>query len=33
MIPISACFALSTWTLALVASVVRLGTGSNLWEL
>lgn len=32
MIPISICFALSTWTIALVASLVRRGTGYNLWD-
>jgi hypothetical protein len=25
--------ALSAWTIALVAALVRRGTGSNLWEL
>jgi len=32
MIPIPACFALTIWTVALVASLVRRGTGYNLWD-
>ena len=32
MIPIPHVLALSIWTVALVASLVRRGTGYNLWD-
>lgn len=32
MLSISAALALSVWTLALVAAIVRRGTGTNIWE-
>lgn len=32
MIPIPHALALSVWTIALVASLVRRGSGYNIWE-